>query len=281
MTERKNRAHWIVVTILVAVVTAVAPHVLSLRRQSPFPPISIEPAIGMPGAPPTTASGLAERISAEECRLHERPDDIGAAVLLADALLRQARATTDGRPVNRAREVLRAVLHDNPGQYDAMRMLGAIHLSQHQFRDALTVARQARNLRPEDAWNYGVIGDALLELGEYDQAFETLDRMMALRPGAAAYARVVYARELRGNLDGALEAMEFAAKATPAQDPEAGAWYATQLGDLYLWTYYKVGRFDEAAKASRRALQTGIRDERMLARADQIRRAAPVRTDGQ
>ena len=29
---------------------------------------------------------------------------------------------------------------------------------------------RARDMRPEDGWNYGVIGDALLELGEYDEA---------------------------------------------------------------------------------------------------------------
>jgi tetratricopeptide (TPR) repeat protein len=185
-----------------------------------------------------------------EGRLQTAPDDLAAAVLLGDALLREARATNDGRPASRASAVLTAVLKKNPAQYDALRLLGAIHLSQHRFRDALEVGQQARDQRPDDAWNYGVIGDALIELGEYDKAFEAFDRMMSLRPSAAAYARVAYARELRGNSAGALEAMRLAAGSAAPQDPEAQAWYATQLAELHL----KNGQLVEADREYRRAV---------------------------
>jgi tetratricopeptide (TPR) repeat protein len=180
-----------------------------------------------------------------ESRLRAQPDDAAAAVLLADALLREARATNDPRPTSRAKEVLKAVLNEDPAQYDALRLLGAVELSQHRFREALNVAGRARDLHPTDAWNYGVMGDALLELGEYEKAFETFDTMMELRPGATAYARASYARELRGDLPGALHAMELAATSTPPQDLEAKAWYAAQLGELYL----KMNRLDEATRA--------------------------------
>jgi len=203
----------------------------------------------MAGGPPTSSAGLQQRIADMESRLRAEPNDVGAAVLLGDALLRQARATNDGRPANRASDVLRTVLKENPGQYDALRMLGAIQLSQHRFRDALDTGRRARDERPGDAWNYGVMGDALIELGEYDKAFEAFDKMMSLRPTAAAYARVAYARELRGDVDGALESMQAAAKATPVADPEAQAWYAVQIGELLL----KMGKAPEADREFRRA----------------------------
>jgi len=211
--------------------------------------MSIAPAVGMPGAPTTSADGLRQRIADMENRLRERPHDGGAAVLLADALLRQGRVTGDGHPAARAAEVLRIALEDNPGSYDALRLLGAIDLSQHKFRDALDVGRRARDLRPGDAWNYGVIGDALIELGEYDQAFDAIDTMARLRPTAGAYARVAYARELCGDLPGALHAMQLAASATASRDPEAQAWYASQLGELYL----RMGRLDDAEREYRRA----------------------------
>jgi len=204
----------------------------------------------MPGAPPTTTSGLLQRIDEMQARLRAQPDDTGAAVLLADALLRQARATTDSRPAGRASEVLNAVLKEHPGQYDALRMLGAIYLSQHRFRDALDVARRSRDLRPDDAWNYGVMGDAQLELGQYADAFDAFDKMMALRPNAAAYARVAYARELQGDVDAALAAMQMAAQATAPNDPEAQAWYAAQKGELYL----KLHKLDDADREFRRAV---------------------------
>jgi len=235
--------------ILVGVVAAVVPHLCSRRAAPQDEPISIAPGVGMPGAPPTSADGLRRRIADTESRLREQPADIGAAVRLADALLRQARATNDGRPASRATEVLNAVLKEHPSQYDALRMLGAIDLTLHRFPEALEVGRRARDLRPDDAWNYGVMGDALIELGEYDEAFAAFETMMAKRPSAAAYARVAYARELRGNLQGALEAMEFAAKATTPEDPEAQAWYAAQIGELYL----RMGKLDDAEREYRRA----------------------------
>jgi tetratricopeptide (TPR) repeat protein len=184
-----------------------------------------------------------------EARLQAQPRDVTAAVLLSDALLRQARATTDGRPAQQAVRVLMAVLREEPAQYDALRMLGAIDLSLHRFHDALTVGQQARDLRPDDAWNYGVIGDALIELGDYPRAFEAFDRMMSLRPSPAAYARVAYARELNGDLPGALAAMQMAAQATSPQDPESQAWYATQQGELYV----KLKQLEAARRAYRHA----------------------------
>ena len=244
------RVRWVVGAILVAAVAAVAPHLISRGAPRVAAPVSVGPAVGMPGAPPTSTTGLLQRISEMEARLRAQPHDVGAAVLLADALLRQARATTDGRPANRASEVLKAALQDDPGQYDALRMLGAIDLSQHRFREALDVAKRARDQRPDDAWNYGVMGDAQIELGDYPRAFDAFDRMMTLRPSAAAYARVAYARELQGNLEGALQAMQMAAKATAPQDPEAQAWYAEQVGELEL----KLQRLDDADREYRFAV---------------------------
>jgi tetratricopeptide (TPR) repeat protein len=250
-TARLATFRWLAVTMLAATVAAVAPHVISRAKPSlDAEAVSIGPAVGMPGAPSTTTSGLLQRIDEMEARLRAQPDDTGAAVLLADALLRQARATNDGRPAGRASEVLSAALKEHPGQYDVLRMLGAIYLSQHRFRDALEMARRSRDLRPDDAWNYGVMGDAHVELGEYSAAFDAFDKMMALRPNAAAYARVAYARELQGDVEGSLGAMQMAAKATAPNDPEAQAWYAAQTGELYL----KLHALNDADREFRRAV---------------------------
>jgi tetratricopeptide (TPR) repeat protein len=206
-------------------------------------------AIGMPGAPPTSADGLRDRIAEMESRVAQHPGDAQPALLLADALLRQARATTDGRPASRAATVLEAALKREPAQYDALRLLGAVHLSRHLFRDALDVATRARDARPDDAWNYGVMGDALVELGEYDQAFRAFDTMVTLRPNADAYARVSYAREIRGDLAGALDVMRMAADATSGHDREAKAWYTAHVGELLL----RQSRLADAEREYRRA----------------------------
>ncbi len=251
---------WIVAAaVLLGGAAAAIPHVVSVavqgraRAASPATPerqdVHTAPAVGMPGAPPTSVDGLRDRIAEMERRVSQHPDDTEAALLLADALLRQARATTDGRPAARAATVLDAVLKNQPDHYDALRLLGAVELSRHQFRDALAVARRARDARPDDAWNYGVMGDALLELGEYDDAFRAFDTMAELRPNADAYARVSYARELRGDLAGALDVMQMAAAATSDHDREAKAWYTAHIGELYL----RMGRLADAEREYRRA----------------------------
>jgi tetratricopeptide (TPR) repeat protein len=245
-----TKSWWIASAIAAGALAAAAPHLSGWGAVRPtLERMRMAPAIGMPGAPPTSTQGLRERISMMESRLHESPSDAGAAVLLADALLRQARATAEGRHANRAAEVLESVLANDPGQYDALRMLGAIQLSRHRFAEALTTGRRARDARPDDAWNYGVIGDALIELGDYDAAFDAFDRMASLRPNADAYARISYGRELRGDLTGALEAMQMAADATSAHDVEARAWYASQTGELML----KLRRLADAEREFRRA----------------------------
>ena len=57
--------------------------------------------------------------------------------------------------------------------------------------------------------------------------------MSALRPSLASYARVAYARELTGDLDGAYAAMQLAFAAAGG-DPEPTAWSLVELAKLEL-----------------------------------------------
>src|ERR1041385_7578142 len=126
-----RRLLFVIAAVLVGIAAAAVPNLIRRSLAHRAAETTIGLAVGMPGAPPTSASGLQQRITDMEERLHQHPDDPSAAVLLADALLRQARATTDPRPTSRASEVLKAVLKEDPVQYDALRMLGAIDLSPH------------------------------------------------------------------------------------------------------------------------------------------------------
>ena len=189
--------------------------------------------IGTRGAK-ATRGDLARRIADLQERLSRKPEDVGVAVMLADALIRQTRVTGNAGLAIEAEQTLERSLDGDSANYDANRMLAAVYLSQHRFREAIAMAEKNGKARPYDSVNDGVIGDGHLELGEYTEAFDAFDRMMTRRPSAAAYARVAYARELQGNLTGAVEAMKLAADATPADDPEALAWHQSQLGDLYL-----------------------------------------------
>src|SRR6185369_3856510 len=104
----------------------------------------------------------------------------------------------------RAEEVARAALRLSPGDEPVQRVLGAVLLSRHRFAEASAEAERLSVRRPKDAALQGIIGYGRVELGDYDEGFAAFDRMIALRPDATSYARVSYARELQGDLRGAL-----------------------------------------------------------------------------
>jgi tetratricopeptide (TPR) repeat protein len=195
------------------------------RRQS---------ATSGPALVATSREGIDGTIARARLRVAADPGDGASAILLSDALMRAARVRSDATLAGEAERVLRSALAHGPSDYLLQRMLGVVYLSQHRFAEALTAAEQARAVRPEDAWNYAVAGDALLELGRYEEAFDAFDAVMARRPDAAAYARVAYARELQGDLDGAVRLMGMAAESTSPHDVEARAWTFAQIGHLHL-----------------------------------------------
>ena len=169
---------------------------------------------------------------------------------LAEILLRKARVDRNGGYAMRggtgARDAARS---KSRAEYSALKMLGAVYVSQHRFEEAIAIAHRAIAVQQKDAWNYGTLGDAYLELGQYERAFDAFDTMVRLRPDAASYARVAYAHELQGQLSEALRLMRMAAEATSAHDPESLAWHHAQIGNILL----KMGDVDGAAREFARA----------------------------
>jgi tetratricopeptide (TPR) repeat protein len=168
-----------------------------------------------------------------ETRLAANPNDAAAAVRLADSLLRLARVTNNGGLAVKAERALVKALTADPDRYDARRMLAVVLLSQHRFREAIREAERCQQIRLNDAFTWGIIGDARLELGEYDEAFAALERMSSIRPDSASYARVAYARELQGDLPGAMHLLKMALEAASPNDVEAIAWYHAQIGTIH------------------------------------------------
>lgn len=224
--------------VVVLVVAATGRPAADARRRAAAAPLTLS----------TSRQALDAVIDDARARVAADPGNGEAAVLLADALMRAARVQSDPTLAVEAEHVLRATLAHDRSDYAARRMLGVVYLSQHRFAAALEAANAARELRPEDAWNHAVMGDALIELGRYDEAFDAFDQVMARRPDAAAYARVAYARELQGDLDGAVALMRMAADATGPHDPEAQAWAFAQLANLYVLQ----GKLDLAERELRR-----------------------------
>ena len=147
-------------------------------------------------------------------------------------LQEQARRNSDPKLYPEAETALRDALEVDPRNATAVRGLAALAGSRHRFRDMLPLARRALVLEPESADVNGILGDALLELGRYEGAFAAFDRLATLKPSASVYARISYARELRGDLEGAVEAMELAIDSAAPGEP--AALMRTLAGNLLL-----------------------------------------------
>ena len=160
-----------------------------------------------------------------------------------------ARETGDTSYYRRSELVLQRALSVSPNDPDALAALGSLQLARHQFREALSTGRRLQVLAPDDDAAHGIVGDALLELGRYPEAFRAFDRMAALKPSVGSYSRISYARELLGRPQASLEAMELAVDATAGKG-EPAAWTRVQLGKLH----FSLGRLDAAANEYRLAL---------------------------
>jgi len=183
--------------------------------------------------------------------LRASPNNVRGLGLLGLAYQQRARETGDPAWYVKSGGVLRRALRLAPKDLVATTGLGSLELSRHRFAEALALGRRAVAISPSTAAGYGVVGDALVELGRYDDAFRAFDRLASLKPGLAAYARVSYARELRGDREGAIEAMRLAGTAAIGQR-EPTAWVQVQLGKLE----WNRGRYGRAAAYYRAALRT-------------------------
>jgi tetratricopeptide (TPR) repeat protein len=244
MALTKPQLTKVIAPLLVFAVTLVV-FTLVNRSSSPSAPVpSAEPS-GFAGA----ARSTDERIRSLQGALRSDPKNSSAYALLGNAYLQKVRETADASYYARAELAFERALNQDPRDAGALTGMGALALGRHDFRTGLSYGRRALALAPNVARIYGVIVDALVELGRYAEAGRTLQRMVDLKPNLDSYARVSYFRELHGDLAGATAAMRLAASAAPAAG-ENRSYIQTLLGNLEL----QRGRLDAAAVSYRSAL---------------------------
>jgi tetratricopeptide (TPR) repeat protein len=174
-------------------------------------------------------------IAAAQRRLQRLPNDWKTWAELGLAYVQRARTTGDPIDYPRAEEALeRSLAIRRTDNAVALTGLGALAAARHDFPAALRHGRAALGVDPYRASALGVVADALTELGRYDEAFATVQRMVDLRPDAASYARASYTWELRGDVGRATEAMRRALDA--AHDPADRAFARLHLGELAFGT---------------------------------------------
>jgi tetratricopeptide (TPR) repeat protein len=227
---------------------AVALPVAVLMARGDEPPVAAAAALP-PGPRPGDSTDV--RIGKLQATVRAAPKRADGYTLLAGAYLQKVRETGDAGFYARAGLVVDRALSLAPGDPAALTQRSALALARHDFRDGLSDAQRARAQAPAVNKPFGVLVDALVELGRYDDAGLALQQMVDRRPDLAAYARVSYFRELHGDLDGAVRAMRLAVSAG-GDVPENDAYVRSLLGGLEL----QRGRLGAARREFRAALNS-------------------------
>lgn len=161
------------------------------------------------------------------------PENIKLKLQLASMYIQEGRITGNHVYYDPAvMKLANAVLKKDSTNFEANVFKGTIFLSEHHFADGLAMAEKIRKLNPSNAFVYGMLVDANVELGNYDGAVMNADKMMSIRPDIRSYSRVSYIREIYGDYPGAIEAMKLAVGAGPQGD-EGTEWARVHLGQLY------------------------------------------------
>ena len=164
-------------------------------------------------------------------RVKADPADGDSQLTLGLTLLQRIRETADPSLYKPAEVALTAARRLLPRDPQPLVGLGGLQLGRHQFSAALATGRAALKLDPTSVGAGSIQVDALIELGRYDAAFTAADALAARAPDLTTLARLSYSRELRGDLGGALAAMQQAASA-PSLAAENTAFALSLVGHL-------------------------------------------------
>ncbi len=213
-----------------------------------------------PELPPTAAveSLLHRDISAAQDKLHRTPTDAVTWASLGTSYVEQARVTGDPSYYGKAQGALETSLKHRPENGWALTGLGALANARHDFAAARDYGTRAAAVLPDTPAVYGVLADALTQLGSSAEATAAVQRMVDLEPGVPSFTRAAYDLEQRGDVDGARTALEraLAAAVTPAEV----AFCRYHLGELA----FDNGGLDVAADHYERGLLTDPADTMLL-----------------
>lgn len=177
-----------------------------------------------------------EKVDELKRKIAEKPAEVKPRLQVASIYINEARITGEHPYYYPAIDkILDGVLSIDPNNFEATILKASVKMSQHKFREAKSLAEKARNINPNNAYVYGILIDANVELGNYDEAIASSDKMQSLKPSLEAYSRASYLREIFGDYKGAKEAMLLAVQAgLPGSEPQC--WSGNALAELYLKT---------------------------------------------
>ncbi|HEU4371227.1 MAG TPA: tetratricopeptide repeat protein [Methylomirabilota bacterium] len=210
--------------------------------------------LGTAGGPAAQPRETDHVIQFYQARVARDPDDFLSYNKLGTAYVQKARDTGDIVYYDLAEKALRrslGLVSQGPAASTATTWLAVVEFARHRFRDALAAAEQALALDPGEFSAYAVVGDAYLELGEYDKAAQAYGRLLDLSGPLHPHSRLAHLKFLTGEPEAAVAHMRRAVAAARGGLPgENIAWTHAQLGELL----FQVGDLAGAEKAHQDAL---------------------------
>jgi tetratricopeptide (TPR) repeat protein len=210
-------------------------------NKAPATAATFDDSLGLVLTPQTGESRTDGEISQLQRRIREGRNVELWLDRLGWAFVAKARESFDPGFYKLAEQCARSIENRNPQSQEAMLLRAHVLQNLHHFKEAETLARRLVQLRGL-SFDYGLLGDALMEQGKLGDAVEAYQRMMNLKPDLRAYARAAHMRWLKGDLDGAIEAMQLAVSAASPSDAESAAWVNTRLA----FYEFQAGRVSEA-----------------------------------
>jgi len=199
----------------------------------------------------TTPLSSRERIAAYEKLLAQSPADPKVQAGLAEAFIQKLRETTDFAYLNRASALVEKMLAADAKSYDGLRLSAEIETHRHNFPKAAQIAEDLTERNPSDTGSWGMLGDSLMEMGQYAAAEKAYQRMLEIGPSLASYNRIAYHHFVMGQSGEALAWMNLAVEAG-SKIPENLAWCLVEFGDML----FKTGHTADAHTVYDRALET-------------------------
>src|SRR6266568_3294023 len=237
--------------------------------------LSVPPAVLLP----STAATDAQTLRFLQDRIKADPDDFIAQNKLAAWHLQRVRETGDLASLEIAMRAARASLTTLSAEHNtgALTLLAQAEFTAHEFAASLKHAERLIELEPGKGYPFEILGDALLEIGEYERA-ETAFREFDLSGGIQGLTRVAIEQRmsrqayLRGDEATSERRMLNALKTAlslPVPPRETVAWCRWQLGELA----FGAGHYAAAEQHYRDALTTVPGYFRALASLGRVRAA--------
>jgi cytochrome c-type biogenesis protein CcmH/NrfG len=198
----------------------------------------------------------------------KNPADGNAWVQFGDILMQKGRETADAAYCSRAEAAYRKALDLDPKRLDALTGMAWVNGVRHEFEVSIEWAQKALAVDPKNLSSFGLIGDAQVEMGEYDKAFETYQKMLDLRPDLSSYSRSAHLLQVTGDPRRATWLMM---KAIQAGSPygENTAWCRSQLALIY----FSQGAYVPAQQVLEEGLKKSPNDYRLLAALGKVKAA--------